>query len=441
MITKIRLFYLLAFIFYNMLPTYLFIALILCVFTFQVYLNIRQIKHICKNYANVPSLFIKHIDIEQHQFSSRYNLAKLKLDILNNLACTGMLCLLTLFGGLNYIDSFFSKYVIQSYYLYACLLFFTIFGCKSLISVLFAYIRQFKIETRFGFNTMTLKLFFADLFKQAFIVVLFLVPLLMCFLWLIQKPYGWLILWCIWILFNIILLWVYPKYISPLFNTFKELKSLDFPRYEKLFTDIHALFAKAKFNVTDILVMDGSKRSKHGNAYFTGIGRNKRIVFFDTLLNSMSHAQILAVLAHELGHLAHKHIVKRITNACAFSLLFFYMLNVLVNYYPFYQFMGVMPHIFGQNISYGNHALLLVLLFLILPYVTYIFMPWLSYISRKHEFEADAFAVKYTNVHDLNAALIKLYINNASIFTQDKLYAMFYYTHPPINERIEAIYK
>ncbi|MFM2344155.1 MAG: hypothetical protein RLZZ210_765 [Pseudomonadota bacterium] len=418
-----------------MLPSYLFIAFILIILTMQIYLACRQIKHISNNYANVPINFAEYTSLEQHQKSSKYSLAKLKISIFEYISETVILVIFTLCGGLQYIDSYLS-HNIQNEYLYAIALFSAVFGISSIVGLPFAYIRQFKIEQAFGFNNMTLGLFISDAIKQALLSSILLFPLLCAGLLLLKQNNGWFYAWLIWIGFNVLIMLIYPKYLAPIFNKFTKL---DENKYADLISKMHNLFNNANFKLTDILVMDGSKRSSHGNAYFTGFGKSKRIVFFDTLLNNMNENQTISILAHELGHLAHKHLIKRLISSFIFSLAFFYIIHILYSFFPFYQFMGVAPHLFGITSIHSNYPLLIILLLLIMPFASFIFTPIASHTSRKHEFEADAFAVKHTNSADLTSALIKLYNDNSSLFTHDELYSKFYYSHPPANERIKAI--
>ncbi len=418
-----------------MLPSYLFVAFILIITSLQIYLANRQIKHIFVNYLSVPAEFSQHTNLAQHQKSSKYNVAKLKMNIAEYITETAVLVFFTLLGGLQFIDTYLSNNI-QNEYLYAISLFACVFGISSIIGLPFAYIKQFKIEQKFGFNNMTIGLFISDSIKQIILSAVLLLPLLSLALMLFKQHYGWLYVWGIWIGFNILMLMIYPKYLAPIFNKFTQL---DKNKYHDLILRINTLFNSANFQLTDILVMDGSKRSSHGNAYFTGFGKSKRIVFFDTLLNNINENQTLAILAHELGHLAHKHILKRLISSFGLSFIFFYAIHLLYDYFPFYQFMGAIPHLFGITSIHSNYPLLLVLLLLIMPYISFIFTPIASLSSRKHEFEADRFAVKNTNAQDLTSALISLYNDNASMFTNDDLYAKFYYSHPPASERIKAI--
>jgi STE24 endopeptidase len=273
---------------------------------------------------------------------------------------------------------------------------------------------------------MTPALFVVDLLKQALLATVFGVPLLFCVLWLMAKmgENWWFYVWLAWVAFNLLVLAIYPTYIAPLFNKFSPMEN------PELKTRVERLLAKCGFKSQGLFVMDGSKRSNHGNAYFTGFGKSKRIVFFDTLLSRLEPAEIEAVLAHELGHYKLYHVIKRMLWIFAVSLAFLWLLGVLINKPWFYQ---------GLNVTTPSTSMALLLFFMITPIFTFLLQPLLSAYSRLHEFEADQYAVQYTCASDLMQALVKLYKDNASTLTPDPLHSAFYDSHPPAALRIARL--
>jgi STE24 endopeptidase len=294
----------------------------------------------------------------------------------------------------------------------------------------FEWYRQFHVEERFGFNRMTPKLFVVDLVKSVLVTAALGLPLLALVLWLMAAAgtYWWLYAWAVWVGFNALVLVLYPTVIAPLFNRFQPLADGD------LAARIGALLARTGFSSRGVFVMDGSRRSAHGNAYFTGLGRAKRIVFFDTLLQRLQPAEIEAVLAHELGHFKRRHIAKRLAFSFVASLLFLATLGWLAERSWFYQGLGVTPALDGSH-----HAVALVLFMLVVPVFTFVLAPIASRVSRKHEFEADAFAVAHTSGSDLASALVKLYEDNAATLTPDPVHSAFYDSHPPAAARIARL--
>jgi STE24 endopeptidase len=300
----------------------------------------------------------------------------------------------------------------------------------GLVDLPFAWYRQFRIEQKFGFNRMTLPLWLADLAKSLLLTALLGLPLLAAVLWLMDRagPAWWLYAWLLWVGFNALVLVLYPTVIAPLFNRFEPLKD------GGLAERIAALLARTGFSSKGVFVMDGSRRSAHGNAYFTGLGRAKRIVFFDTLIERLQPAEVEAVLAHELGHFKLRHIAKRLAFSFLASLAFLALLGWLITQTWFYTGLGVTPSVTGSN-----HGVALVLFALVLPVFTFVFAPIASLLSRKHEFEADAFAARHASARDLVSALVKLYQDNASTLTPDPLHSAFYDSHPPASIRIERL--
>ncbi|MDH4115716.1 MAG: M48 family metallopeptidase, partial [Burkholderiaceae bacterium] len=300
----------------------------------------------------------------------------------------------------------------------------------SLLDLPFAWYRQFRIEQKFGFNRMTLRLWIADLAKSLVLTATLGLPLLAAVLWLMDRAgdLWWIYAWLLWVGFNALVLVLYPTLIAPLFNKFEPLKD------GGLADRIAALLARTGFSSRGVFVMDGSRRSAHGNAYFTGLGRAKRIVFFDTLVERLQPSEIEAVLAHELGHFRLRHIAKRLILSFVASLAFLALLGWLVNQAWFYTGLGVTPSLAGSN-----HGIALVLFALVLPVFTFLFAPLASLLSRRHEFEADAFAARHASAGDLINALVKLYQDNASTLTPDPLHSAFYDSHPPASTRIERL--
>jgi STE24 endopeptidase len=283
------------------------------------------------------------------------------------------------------------------------------------------------IEERFGFNKMSLKLWLVDLVKSAALGAAIGLPIAALILWLMGAAgsFWWLWAWAVWMGFNLLLLVVYPMFIAPLFNKFKPLED------ETLKARVTALMRRCGFAAKGLFVMDGSKRSAHANAYFTGFGTAKRVVFYDTLLSKLSPGEVDAVLAHELGHFKHKHIIKRIGGLFALSLAGFALLGWCSTQTWFYTGLGVRPNLTGPN-----DALALMLFLLAVPVFSFFVSPLLALLSRRHEFEADAYAVQQTSGHDLSTALLKLYEDNASTLTPDPVFVKFYYSHPPASERL-----
>ncbi|EGD02217.1 subfamily M48A metalopeptidase, partial [Burkholderia sp. TJI49] len=300
----------------------------------------------------------------------------------------------------------------------------------SAIDVPFEYYRQFGIEQRFGFNRMSKRLFFTDMLKNTLLGAALGLPLLFVVLWLMNQAGSlwWLWTWIVWVAFQMLVLLIYPTFIAPLFNKFEPLKD------DTLRARIEALMKRCGFAAKGLFVMDGSRRSAHGNAYFTGFGASKRIVFFDTLLARLSGQEIEAVLAHELGHFKRRHVMKRMLVSFVLSLALLALLGWLAQRTWFYTGLGVVP-----SLDTSNAGAALVLFFLAIPVFLFFATPVGSLTSRKHEFEADAFAASQTDAQDLVSALVKLYEDNASTLTPDPVYTAFYYSHPPASQRIDRL--
>jgi STE24 endopeptidase len=285
----------------------------------------------------------------------------------------------------------------------------------------------FVLEERFGFNKMTPGLWLGDLLKSSLVGAVIGLPILALILWLMGSTGGlwWLWAWAAWMGFNLLILVLYPTVIAPLFNKFEPLQD------EQLKSRVNALMRRCGFSAKGLFVMDGSKRSAHANAYFTGFGAAKRVVFYDTLLKQLTPDEVDAVLAHELGHFRHKHIVQRIVMLFGLSLGALWLLGWLSQQVWFYSGLGVQVHL-----NAPNDALALLLFLLVVPVFSYFVSPLSAHLSRRHEFQADAYACAQTSGSDLSSALLKLYKDNASTLTPDPLFARFYYSHPPASERL-----
>ena len=407
----------------------LFVCFVMLTLTVRFWLGSRHIRHIQAHRHAVPAQFAEKIPLAAHQKAADYTMAKTKFNLFMLLVNTAVLIGFTLLGGLQWLSQVVSSVAGQgTMYQIGLLAAFAV--VSAIIDLPFEYYRQFVLEARFGFNKMTLGLFIADLVKGGLLGAAIGLPLVWVILTLMEKSGSlwWFYAWLVWSGFQLLMLVLYPTVIAPLFNKFTPLAD------ENLRERIENLMKRVGFASSGLFVMDGSKRSAHGNAYFSGFGAAKRIVFFDTLLSRLAPHEIEAVLAHELGHFKLKHIVKRIVMMFAISLGFLALLGYLKNQVWFYTGLGVNP-----MLTANNDAMALILFMLVLPVFTFLFSPLGSIMSRKHEFEADAFAAKYTNAQDLVAALVKLYEDNASTLTPDPLHSAFYDSHPPATIRINRL--
>ena len=390
----------------------------------RLWLKLRHIAYVTARRAAVPAAFVERISLEAHQKAADYTVDRSRFALRSILVDVALLLSLTLGGGLAWLDALWSPLV--DGLAYGLALIFSVMLISAIIDLPFELYRQFVIEARHGFNRMSLGLFFGDLLKQALIGVIVGTPVILAVLWLMgaMGTRWWLYVWLFWCCFNLVALFVYPTWIAPLFNKFSPLPDGDMK------TRIEALLARCGFRANGLFVMDGSKRSSHGNAYFTGFGDNKRIVFFDTLLERLTPPEIEAVLAHELGHFRHRHVLQRIALMFAVSLGLLWLLGQLIDAPWFYAGLGVPTQ---------NTALALILFFLIVPVFTFPFGPLGSTLSRRNEFEADAYAAEHASAADLVHALVKLYQDNASTLTPDPLHSLFYDSHPPAAQRIARL--
>lgn len=407
----------------------LFVAFLLLTLVLQFWLGSRHIRHILQHRAEVPAEFAAKIPLVAHQKAAAYTIAKTKLGMVMLVVSSAVLIGFTLFGGLQLLAVTLVKLTGPGMtYQISLLAAFAVIS--SLIDLPFDYYKQFVLEEKFGFNKMTLGLFFGDMLKGALLGAAIGLPLIWVMLSLMDKSGAlwWLYAWLVWSGFQLLMMLIFPTWIAPLFNKFTPLAD------EALRSRIEGLMQRVGFASKGLFVMDGSKRSAHGNAYFSGFGASKRIVFFDTLLSRLAPEEIEAVLAHELGHFKLKHIVKRIGVMFLVSLGFLALLGFLKQQIWFYTGLGVEPMLLASN-----DAMALILFMLSLPVFTFVLSPLTSISSRKHEFEADAFAAKYTNADNLVAALVKLYEDNASTLTPDPLHSAFYDSHPPASLRISRL--
>jgi STE24 endopeptidase len=406
--------------------TAVFLAALALTTGLRLWLARRHIRHIARCRDTVPADFSEHIGLAAHQKAADYSTAKTHLGIVDLIIGALLLLALTLGGALQALHHAWLRLFDAGSYVHGIALIVSVALISGLLDLPLSLYRTFVIEARFGFNKMTLKLFFADLIKQTLLGAALGLPLVFCVLWLMQRmgEQWWLYVWVTWIVFNLLVLTVYPTVIAPLFNKFTPLEDAG------LKGRIEALLAKCGFRSQGLYVMDSSRRSSHGNAYFTGFGAAKRIVLFDTLIARLAPAEIEAVLAHELGHFRHHHVWKRMAALFAMSLGFLWLLGYVMNRDWFYA---------GLNVQARSTALALTLFFLVVPVFTFLLHPLSSLYSRRHEYEADAYAARHTIPANLIHALVKLYQDNAATLTPDPLYSAFYDSHPPALLRIARL--
>ncbi|RLJ19382.1 peptidase M48 [bacterium endosymbiont of Escarpia laminata] len=391
----------------------------------QLWLLARQTRYVVDHREKVPEEFSGKVELDDHQKAADYTGAKAGIARLEVIFSTLLLLAWTLGGGLELFSRFWSGLGFDTL-LTGVAFIFSVFFISSLLDLPFSLWRTFRIEVAFGFNRSTLGGFFKDRLLGAAIGLAIGAPLLWVILWLMDSAgiYWWLAAWAVWISFTLTLTWAYPRIIAPLFNKFTPLEA------GEMRDRIQGLLARCGFTSDGIFVMDGSKRSSHGNAYFTGFGKHKRIVFFDTLIEALTPDEMEAVLAHELGHFRRKHILKQMIMMALISLAGLALLGWLSQQLWFYTNLGM---------TQPSNAAALLLFMLAAPVFTLFFSPIGSYISRRHEFEADDYAIAQTKGEYLVQALVKLYQDNASTLTPDPLYSMFHDSHPPAPVRIAHI--
>ena len=406
--------------------TYLLVGALLTNVVLKLWLNARQVRHVAKHRGDVPPAFASQISLSDHQKAADYTLAKAKVAQLDIFIDAFVLVGWTLLGGLSALNATVLSYMEPGLWQQVVLvLAFTLVG--GLIDLPLSLYQTFVLEQKFGFNKMTWQLWLSDSAKGLLLGLVLGVPLIAMVLWLMQAggAYWWLWTWCALVFWQLFLMAIAPNFIMPLFNQFTPLED------EALKVRVNALMQRAGFTAKGFFVMDGSKRSAHSNAFFTGFGASKRVVFFDTLLKQLTPAEMEAVLAHELGHFKHRHIFKMMATSFVMTLLGLALLGFVSQQIWFYTGLGVMPNLLG-----GNEAVALLLFMLVVPVFTFLLAPLSSWRSRVQEYEADAYAVSQTPASDLSSALLKLYQDNASTLTPDPLYVQFYYSHPPASLRL-----
>ena len=402
----------------------------------RLWLASRHIRHVARHRTTVPQAFAAQVSLTAHQKAADYTISKTRFSLLELALSSAVLLGWTLLGGLDALNGWLLMQLggglLQQLALVSA---FVLIG--ALLELPVSLYQTFVIEERFGFNKMRLGLWLADLLKSSLLGAALGLPLLALMLWLMAAAGAlwWLWAWGLWMGFNLLMLVLFPTLIAPLFNRFRPLED------QALKQRVTALMQRCGFAAKGLFVMDGSRRSAHANAYFTGFGAAKRVVFFDTLLAKLSPAEVDAVLAHELGHFHHKHIIKRIAGMFALSLLGFALLGWLSGQSWFYVGLGVTPNLQLPGIPHApNDALALLLFMLALPVFGFLIAPVLAQRSRRDEFEADAYAAAQTSGTALRLALLKLFEDNASTLTPDPVYARFYYSHPPASERLARLH-
>jgi STE24 endopeptidase len=401
----------------------------------KFWLSTRQIRHVAAHRGQVPAAFAGSVTLAAHQKAADYTIARARFGLLALAFNAAVLLGWTLLGGLQLLNGWAlaaSQALPEAWqpmgYQLALIALFVLAG--SLLDLPWELWSTFRIEQAFGFNHTTLKLFVADMLKGVAVGAVLGLPIVALILWLMGAagPRWWLWAWAAWMGFNLLVMVIYPTVIAPLFNKFEPLTDA------ALKERVERLMARCGFAAKGLFVMDGSRRSAHGNAYFSGFGPAKRVVFFDTLLSKLSGPEVEAVLAHELGHFKHRHITKRIGVMFAMSLAGFALLGWLAQQPAFYVGLGVMP-----NLEAPNDALALMLFLLVGPVFGFFVTPLASHFSRRDEFQADAYARAQASGADLSSALLKLHEDNAGTLTPDPVYARFYYSHPPAAERLAAL--
>ena len=409
--------------------TALFCAMLVVGLLVRTLLASRQIRHVARHRHAVPAAFSDTISVAAHQKAADYTITKSRFGLLEMALDAALLLGWTLLGGLDWLNALLLDALgggmVQQLSLLAAFV-----AIGGVLTLPLSWYATFRIEERFGFNKMTLSLWLGDLVKGSLVGALIGLPIAALVLWLMGAAgtTWWLWAWGVWMAFNLLALVLYPTLIAPLFNKFEPLSD------DTLKARVNALMQRCGFAAKGLFVMDGSKRSAHANAYFTGFGAAKRVVFFDTLLKQLSPQEIDAVLAHELGHYKRRHILKRIVMMFALSLAGFALLGWVSSQAWFFSGLGVSP-----AMDAPNNALALLLFMMVVPLFTFFLSPLMAQLSRQHEFEADAYAVEHTSGRDLASALLKLYKDNASTLTPDPLYARFYYSHPPASERLSRL--
>ncbi|HSI21672.1 MAG TPA: M48 family metallopeptidase [Methylophilaceae bacterium] len=406
--------------------TLIFLVLLTATVAVRLWLGLRHIGYVQTHRDKVPAAFVDTISLESHQLAADYTAAKTRLVIGQAIAQALLLILFTLGGGLQALDDSWRVLLPGTELLRGALVIVSAFVISSLVDLPFDYYKSFTVDERFGFNRMSRAMFFGDLVKHALVGVTMGAPVLFVALWLMQAAGSlwWLYLWVVWSAFNLVMLAIYPTFIAPLFNKFEPLQDASLKQR------MEALLTKCGFRSQGLYVMDGSARSSHGNAYFTGFGAAKRVVFFDTLLSRLEPDEIEAVLAHELGHYRHRHVFKRIALLFAISFAGLALLGWLMNQTWFFT---------GLGVETPSAYMGLLLFLLVSPVFMFLLRPLMSSYARRNEFEADAYAARHASAKRLVDALVKLYRDNASTLTPDRLHSAFYDSHPPASARIARL--
>lgn len=405
--------------------TILFLVALAAMLITELWLGRRQILSVQQHRDAVPDAFSEQIDLATHRKAADYTIARTRLGLISGLYSAAILLMFTLGGGLQQIDDLSRQWLENPLLTGVVFIVLTII-IGAVLDLPFTLYKTFGLEARFGFNKTTPGLYITDLIKQTLLFLVIGVPLLFTALWLMQVSgkYWWLYLWLVWMAFNLLAMVIYPIWIAPLFNKFETLEN------ETVSKSVTELMKRTGFKVQGLFVVDGSRRSAHSNAYFTGLGKSKRVVFFDTLLDTLSADEIVAVLAHELGHFKRRHIIKRISVFFMISLVALALLGGLMQQQWFYQGLGMTTP--------SNHAALM-LFMMVGPVFMFFIHPISSWFSRKHEFEADDYAKENANAGDLVTALLKLYRDNANTLTPDPIHSAFYDSHPPASIRIKHL--
>jgi len=406
--------------------TWIFLAALAAVTATRLWLSWRQMRHVRAHRGAVPETFAEAIPLSAHQKAADYTVAKARLGILSVLMGALLVLALTLGGGIQLVSDAWGAVFTTGSLAHGTALLISVFAIQFVVGLPLALYRTFVVEQDFGFNRMSFGLFLSDLAKQIAISLALGVPLLMAILWLMEKmgALWWVYAWVLLVAFLVVFMMIYPAFILPLFNKFPPVTE------GELSSRVAALLAKCGFKYRGLFVMDGSKRSSHGNAFFAGFGAGKRIVLFDTLIQRLSIAEVEAVLAHELGHYKLHHIAKGIALSAAVSLAGFCILGQVFDQPWFFS---------GLGVSTPTMAAALILFLLVIPEFTFFLDPLMSRYSRKREFEADSYAVRFADSSDLEQALVKLYKDNAATLTPDPVHSAFYDSHPPAAVRIARL--
>jgi STE24 endopeptidase len=406
--------------------TWLFLAALAAASVTRLWLAQRQIRHVHAHRGAVPATFAQAIPLAAHQKAADYTAAKTRLGMIDVLIGAAALLLFTLGGLIQWLSDAWARLFDAGSVAHGTALLLSIVFLQSLIGLPTTVYRTFGIESRFGFNRMTLRLFIVDLVKHSLVGLALGVPLLVAVLWLMGKAgaWWWLYVWLLWVAYSVLLMMIYPALILPLFNKFTPITE------GELAARVARLLERCGFKSSGLYLMDGSKRSSHGNAFFTGFGAAKRIVLFDTLVSRLQPPEVEAVLAHELGHYRLHHIAKAMALTAAISFAVLWVLGQLIDKAWFYQ---------GLGVATPSAAAALALFLMVLPEFLFFLQPVTSRYSRKREFEADAYATNHASSSELVQALVKLYQDNAATLTPDPLHSAFYDSHPPAATRIARL--